>query len=468
MRPIRRWLGLLIITPLVLTGCFGGGTTPTPTDSTEPAANTIEIWRPFESEEVFNPILASMEASNEGLDLVYRQIPIEEYDLRINEALASEAGPDIISIPSDALDRYKDRLVPAPEGVIPSNTRTAVTTNTDALAAFFAPVVRQDVMRDDQIYGLPLYVDTLAIYVNPALVRARAQQFDRAERREEAEFLKSFGFNTYDRLITAIELLTERRTDGSFEVAGLAAGTSSNVRAAADIVSAMMLQNGTQMLAPDDQNATFHLAIDGPAGAKIFRGTEALTRYTSFADPANSFYTWNASMPDDVQAFLDGKVAMIFGYQYYELLFRQLAPTFSYAVVPFPQIADTERPVDYGSYWVEVVTKSAENPGLTWGVLAKLGGDFNQSFLDSTGRPSPRPTTDAIPSTIGRASETKSPFSYQPQTATSWRKGKRPDRVDNLFRDMIRRVSQDGEPAQTAIEATAKLVTEQSLQTEWP
>lgn len=253
-------------------------------------------------------------------------------------------------------------------------------------------------------------------------------------------------------------LLTEKDSRGTIKVAGLAAGTADNISRAEDIVYAMMLQNGTQMLSPERTNAAFHLGTKNASGATIFLGTEALKRYTSFADPSQPFYSWNPGMQNDVTAFTTGKAAMIFGFDYYKLIFNQIAPTLRYSSLPFPQVRDTDQPVDYPSYYVETVTKNAKNPELAWKVLKNLVIDRGGQYRSATKRPDPEPKAEP-PTVIERGDSGLDPFTYQQQSATDWYKTKRPDKVDSLFRSLISDVTEHGQTPQNAIEAAAQQVS---------
>ena len=219
-----------------------------------------------------------------------------------------------------------------------------------------------------------------------------------------------------------------------------------------------MLQNGTRMVSPDQTSASFALGTANAVGQTTFPGTEALTRYTDFADPNSPYYSWNASMPNDIQAFADGKVAMIFGFEYDNLILKQIAPTLNYQAMSLPQVRDTDTPVDYASYWVETVTKNADNPDLAWQVVRDLALQMGGQYRSATGRPDPSPVV-SVPSALDR-SNPLDPFSFQQQTATSWYKSKRPDKIDTIFHDLIQHVGTKQQQPQNAIEAAAQQVTQ--------
>ena len=449
--------GIAVLISLTLTGCIPGrsGTGNTVGGGTgTDAPKTITIWRPFDSEEVFAPIINEFKLDNPNITIVYKQIPADEYELVVSEALAAGQGPDIWSIRNDWMPRHKDKLIPMQDGLL-SNFAQNLSTDEERLKSLFVPVVANDVFLDGKVYGLPFYVDPLVIYRNKTVFDNKINQLIQAGRDADADFLRE-NFNTYDKLQRAGQLLTERNGN-EIQIAGLAAGTSNNVSRAEDVVYAMMLQNGTEMVSPERTNASFHLGRQNAVGQTTFLGTEALQRFTNFADPGNPAYTWNDSMPNDMAAFMQNKVAMIFGYQYYQLAFEQQAPNLQFSVMPFPQIRDTDTPVDYASYYIETVTKNADDPALAWQVLANLVIERGEMYRQADGRPSPRPVLE--PPTVIERGELANPFTYEQQTAAAWYKSKRADKVDTIFRTLIQQVGTRQRAAQNAIEAAAQQVS---------
>lgn len=455
---MRRWVlraAAFGVVSIVLTGCFG----PQQSDSDQTIEGadkptTISIWRTFEGPEIFQPMIDEFEQDNPNIDIEYRMLPSAEFELVVSEALAAGEGPDIWAIRNDWIPRHQNKLVPMPDGTLAEEGKN----DQDILKNLFAPIVSSDVVRDGKIYGLPYYVDTLAIWRNDTVIEARIRELEAAERDEDADFLRE-PFNTWDKLQRAAELLTKRDAGGNIAISGLAAGTSNNISRAEDVVYGMMLQNGTQMLSPEQSSATFHLGTQDAAGQTRFLGTEALTRYTAFADSSKPFYSWNSGMSNDVQAFIEGRAAMIFGFQYYELIFKQQAPTLKYSSNPFPQVRDTDTPVDYPSYYIETVTKNADNPELAWKVLKNLVIDRGGEYRSATKRPDPEPKEET-PTVIERGEGGINPFQYQQQTAKGWYKTKRPDKVDAIFDTLVNQVAVDKQSPQNAIEAAAKQVSE--------
>ena len=79
--------------------------------------NTITIWGPFDSEDIFAPVVKNFASQHKGYKAQYKKIDISEFDSESLLSLAAQTGPDIWLIPNDWLGRHLDKFVPAPEGL---------------------------------------------------------------------------------------------------------------------------------------------------------------------------------------------------------------------------------------------------------------------------------------------------------------------------------------------------------------
>ena len=80
-------------------------------------------------------------------------------------------------------------------------------------------------------------------------------------------------------------------------------GAIDNVPYGTDLLTLLMMQNGSIMVNP----ATKKVEFNDPAGL------QAVSFFSSFADPKKTSYSWNADQPNARDAFLKGKVAYYFG-----------------------------------------------------------------------------------------------------------------------------------------------------------
>jgi ABC-type glycerol-3-phosphate transport system substrate-binding protein len=214
---------------------------------------------------------------------------------------------------------------------------------------------------------------------------------------------------TWDDLLSDIPKLRKLNAQGQFlETAVALGGTETTVPHAADIVSLLMLQNGTTM--NDDSGlASFANRQDGDLGAK------ALQFYTDFANPSSDAYTWNAAQGQAMESFLAGKTAMIFAYHSELAAIKERSPFLNIAVAPMPQSVSST--INYPSYSALAVSKRSHAPAWAWDfdIFAATNPAANKAYLDIIQAP------PALRSLIaGTRSGELSIFARQNLTASSW------------------------------------------------
>lgn len=300
--------------------------------------------------------------------------------------------------------------------------RTVPSISLRAIKTDFVDQVAKDVILQDgqpaeeRVFALPLYFDTLALFYN-------------------RDILNSSGLpeapRTWTEFQQAVKKITKIDKQGNILQAGAALGTAYNVERAPDILSLLMMQNGTAMT-DDAGNPTF---ANIPPGATMPNppGEDALGFYTDFASPYKEVYTWNSTMPDSLEAFTTGFSAFFFGYSYHIPQIKNLAPKLNFAVAKAPQIEGGQE-VNFVNYWVETVSKKTENPNEAWDFLQFLTKAENaQKYLAKTKKPT------ALRSLIASQAEDidLSIFVSQILTAKSWYRGYDAPAAEKIFEDMI-------------------------------
>ncbi|MCL5795700.1 MAG: extracellular solute-binding protein [Patescibacteria group bacterium] len=412
---------------------------------------TITIWQLFDNKEVFDPIIQdyiSNKKSEINVDVVYIKKDYNEYINETVNALAAGKGPDIWMIRNDWMPREYDKLKPMPDTLM----------TVEQYKQKYPDVAVNDNVIDGKIYGIPWSIDTLVLYYNTNIFQKTRDELINNKSLLSTDSALIDGPLDWEEFIKDIKLLTIKNGN-TISRAGAALGTSKNVDRSEDILSALMLQNSTKMVSDDKKSATFNLPISKQSGEPYYAGTKALEFYTAFSNPTKEAYTWNDSMPNSVQAFIDGKVAMMINYGYIRDTLYNQAPTLKYDIAPLPQIKDATTAVDYASYWVETVTNNSKNPALAWDFINYVSKNKTQNYSQSTKRPLPfRPDTGFVPTTKDRVKQKNSVFLFQLTSAQDWYKGQYPQNVDTIFQQMITNVV-GGQPLQNTIDAAASDVT---------
>jgi multiple sugar transport system substrate-binding protein len=279
---------------------------------------TLTYWGLWEDSNTMQGMIADFERQNPNIIIDYSKQDIKQYRERLVTRIANGSGPDIF--------RFHNSWYPMLSGdllALPSDTITK-----DDFNKSFYPVVQNDLVKNGAIYGIPLEIDTLALFVNTQLFQS-------------AGLKPPTNWNDF---IDDARALTVKDANGKIKTAGAAMGTYDNITHAPDIVSLLFLQNGV------DLTKLNSLPSDRAAGA--------LTFYSSFATDQNN--VWDNSLDPSILAFSKGNLAMYFGYSWDYFSIKQANPNLSFQVAPVPQLPGKN--VTIASYWAEGVSAKTKHP----------------------------------------------------------------------------------------------------------
>lgn len=393
---------------------------------------TLTYWRPFEEKSTFDPIIAAYKAIKPNVTIEYKKLKPSEYEDELINAFSLDRGPDIFAIHDYWLPKYQERLAP-----VPAEIMTAKQFETD-----FAEVATVDFVSGGQPYAMPLSIDTLALYYNK-------DHFNQANIPSPPKTWKEFSDD--------LKLLTKTDDLDNIVRAGAAIGTAKNVNRSMDILSLLMLQNGTEMTDAAHTEATFDQTAQSTNNQAVNPGQNALEFYTNFASPRKAdIYTWNPKLDYSIDAFAEGNASMMFNYSFNIKTIKAKVPDLNFGVAPMPQLSDSSTEigakVNLGNYWGEAVSAKSAHQKESWEFIKFLSSkEILTQYLNTTGGPTSR--RDMVneqleDSTIGA-------FASQVLTAKSWYK---PDAtaVDNIFVQMIDSVNLGSATIQEAIKTAAQ------------
>lgn len=346
-------------TPLLLaclaffaTGCFGGGSS---SGSSSSSPTTITMWGLFETSQNMQPFIQAYEQSHKGVQIQYTEKDVTTYESDLLNALASGTGPDIFYIHNDWLPKYENKLTPAPAKAATGYQTFSVKDYEDT----FADVASEDFINNNQVYAVPLDLDTMVLYYNK-------------------DILGSNGIavppTTWDQLSADAQKIAQSNSSGYFTKSGAALGTSTNIERAQDIMYLLMLQDGTQPYNSDNTTSTIDQSVSASStsSGNQFPGAQALTYYTSFANPYAPNYDWNAQSDYSLDAFSEGKLAMTYGYYYDRATILQKSPNLNFGVAPVPQPSLNQNLVNFSNYWGYAVSKQTKHPNTAWDFLNSI------------------------------------------------------------------------------------------------
>lgn len=409
--------------------------TPKPTSSSE--ANKLVIWDSFDQEEDFAPILNNFKNQNQNFDVEFVKKDPATFETDSINAIAAGNGPDVWIIPSSWLPKHNQKLSTATANLLDSKKKKD---NCTVYKDTYIDGIYQDNCLQNEVYGFPLFADSLALYTNTDLMNQKFQAYIKAHPNADPEKVRKVFFNapkTWDELVTLV------KTYGA-DAIGLG---GANVDSASDILVALMLQYGTQMTSADHLSATFHTASNLIDPNSAYPGAKALSFYAGFAQKDNPNYTWDPKSVGSYTRFAKGELAMMIDYTQDTKKLKTANPQLAFNVSALPQITDTSSPKDLLNYQVMTVPKSSTKQALAWQFIRFVGADATSAnqYLSKMGLASAQKSTNTDYLTV------------QNKTSLSWYNPD-PTETDKIFRAAIDEILAGSQP-QTVMESAAAEIT---------
>lgn len=450
-------LSLFILSLLIISTGFSCKCTPA---DVQQAMQPIELtyWRVWDDEDAFEDIIAAYKVLHPNITIKYRKLRYEEYEKTLIDALAEDRGPDIFSVHNTWINKYQSKIQPLPAQItmayqvekgtikkeIMTELRTTPSLSLRSLKNDYVDTVYDNTVLVDpsdsqeKIYGLPLSVDTLALFYNRDLL-------NKAGIPEPAKY--------WDQFREDVKKLTIQDKQGNIVQSGAGIGTGDNVSRSFDLLSILMMQNGTQMM---ERNTAVFNNVPQSQRMEVAPGDAALIFYTDFASPSKTAYTWNAGMPNSLDAFIQGRSAMFFGYAYNLPTIKASAPKLNFDIAKLPQIEGTSE-TNYANYWLETVSNKSQNIDAAWDFIQfATKAEQVTSYLTKAQKPT------ALRALVNSQLEDLSlgTFASQVLTAKSWYKGKDAAAAEKIFNDMIDAVLAGGAKTSDITRIAAQQITQ--------
>jgi multiple sugar transport system substrate-binding protein len=416
----------IILSLLVTAGLGCKGVSQEQQQSVRPV--TLNFWTVFDDVDQLRRMATAYQQLRPYVKINVRQVRYEEFDKLFANALADDVGPDIVSMHSRWLGKYQNRLSPMPNSVTVANIRvegqfakeTIITSETVAMPSIntirsqYVGTVVEDVIKDEAVYGLPLSMDTLALYYNKDLLDKSGVPI---------------APTTWEEFNEAVKSATKFNVAGDIVQSGVAMGTTRNMPNSFDIISLLMMQNGVTMA----QNGVVRFA-DGLQRPSVDSPTlQSLRFYTDYAKPTQDVYSWNNQKGDALQEFIRGTAVFYFGFAFDRDRIKVGAPQMNLNVIPTPQLNEAD-PVNIANYWVESVVNKSKNQNLAWDFVRFIASQENVGkYVTNTNQPSPFRNQIAQQ----QQDPEMAPFALQALTARNWYHGNDVDATYEAFNDMV-------------------------------
>lgn len=465
MKLFKSFIALAIVFLLVGQGCTKG-----PTQEAKKLAEpvTLTIWSAIDDDDAYDQLMRNFRQSYPYATLEFRRFRLEEYEDQLLNAMAEDRGPDIFMIHNTWIGKYQSKILPLPpklkiaQQTVTGSVKKEVTIQVKNISTLtptklrseFIDVVADDVIRyvdiaddpkhpdyQERILGLPMSVDTLALYYNKDLLNAAGIP-------NPPEYWGAFQDQVSDLAIV--------NSSGEIVRAGVGMGTGENVERASDIISLLMMQNRAEMTSEKGYVAFHEIPVDLRDSVDEPPSYGAVRFYTDFANPGKNVYTWNVDQPNSFDVFTRGTSAFFLGYQYQLPLIRANAPKLNLGITSVPQIQGNPE-VNFANYWVWTVSKKTDAPDLAWHFIDYVTGeDGVQLYYEEA----PKPTARRAFIEEQLEDADLGVFASQLLTAKSWYKGNDPKVMEQAMIDLINVVPADNRAIRDAVRITAEKVNQ--------
>lgn len=379
--PLKIIIPIIIGVAVVGLGVFAAtkylGSRNTSKPATSNQTVTITYYGLWEPSSVMKPVIDEFEKNNPGIKVSYQLQSPQDYQDRIKTSLEGQNSPDIVRLHSTWLPLFAKDLLPAPANSV---SATEISTN-------FYPIVSKMLVSGTQVYGVPMTMEGLALYMNNAMFQQKSLQPPK----------------TWEDVLTAAKTLKEvDPLTGKLNRAGIALGNTSNVDHWPDIVSLMLLQAGIKLTSP--------------------KGPEVAATLAYYTDFVTKHRVWDDTMPPSTVAFANEKVAMIIAPTWRAAEIKAINPSLSWQTVPVPQLPDSDV-VNWASFWFEAVGKNSKHPQEAWKFLSFLASAKAQQLLfdaAASSREFPQPPANKAVATLAQSNKVISPYVTSQDTALTF------------------------------------------------
>ena len=281
------------------------------------------------------------------------------YESELLNALAAGSGPDIFVLPDTLLAAHIDKIKALSDGLLGY-------TKQNFKAQFPDTIVENVTGPGGELWGTPLYFDTLALFYNRDYLNTANIPLPPA---------------TWDELVTQSRALTRYSETGTIRRSGIAMGAGTNVAHAADILTLLIYQSGGTVVNPANRTSE----LQRP------ETQTALEFYTAFADPTKRSFSWSASFPNSLDAFAAGDAAFVLGYASDIARIKAINPQLNFDVAPVPQTTGSQVRTNLGRFSVLAVSRLSKDTDNAWRVLLWFQEKETQKrYADAFGVPPAR------------------------------------------------------------------------------
>ncbi|KKS36718.1 MAG: Extracellular solute-binding protein family 1 [Parcubacteria group bacterium GW2011_GWA2_42_14] len=363
---------LVLFTLLILSGAIPG------LKKKEVLRANLEMWG-FKSEALMKDFISrKQDPAIAGIIVKYREIQEEQYESILINALAEGTGPDIFMLKDSQIFKHKNKLEPLKKT---DGTESVSAMSAENFKNTFVDATHTGLLENNgEILGLPLFLDTLALFYNK-------DTFNSANIPNPPQ--------TWDEFLIAAETMSKISPIGDIIESGAALGETLNIEHFIDIISVLIFQSGGEIIDQEKPESVIYKGItekqkDGTVRT-VIPAEKALSFYTSFANPQKENYSWNKGKQNSLNAFVAGDTAMYIGFAKDIPVIKAKNPHLNFGIAPFPQLKGAKTKINYGRFDFLAVSRLSQNKDTAQAyILYITSKEPNADYLLKSGLPPAR------------------------------------------------------------------------------
>jgi len=340
-------VGVLVL--IIVLAVFGVGRKPP-----RQAPADLQFWGMEDEEGTWQRIISAFREQYPHISITYYRLNEATYEDVLFNRLAAGTGPDIFVLKNSWIVKHRNKVAPLPQQALGFTVRNLSN-------AFVDGVADELVSPTGGIIGLPLFLDTLALFYNKDIFNAAGI---------------AIPPKTWGETEALSRQLTKTTQGREIIKSGIALGSSKNIEHAFEIVSALMFQYGAPVAGYREKS----VSLDG--------AEEAFSFYTSFADQTSERFSWTPRLKNSLDAFAEGTTAMMIGNSQDIGRLRAKNPHLRFGIVSFPQRRGVTTPLTYGTHFFPTVSLQSRNQLAAWQFILFAAAEEGAAvYLENTERP---------------------------------------------------------------------------------
>lgn len=389
--------------------------------STEPQG-LVTVWGIL-PQDMVQRYIEQFNSRGLGYNLQYFEHSPVTFSNDLVNALADGVQPDILIFSSELISQFRNKLYPIPYELY--SERSFRDGYIDGAQIFLA---------QEGVLAVPLVVDPLVVYYNKDILSSENFIIPPA---------------TWSDVVQSTQRLTKFDARNGILQSTIALGEGENINHFRDILSALFLQTGNPIIRYNTVTDQYSASLNTKTNPEIIGlpTADVLSYFISFTNPTSNSYSWNRSLPNNLDMFLAGNLAFYIGRASELFTIQKLNPNLNFDVIELFKPDTSVRPVTFGSFIGASMLKNAPNPTAAYAALSEFTQD---AAVDDLSKRLTLPPTKRSLLLVQQKNPYVSVFFKAALSSFAW-----PDPnsvvTDRIFRDMITNVTSGKTNAESAI-----------------